>query len=268
MNHFVPSVRHVLALTGAALAGTVAALAFASPASAHHSEVTGQAVCDLATGEFVVNWTITSNAPAQVTHYRLASVELTPAGSTVTNIAETGAGQFPHAVATPLTGVQRLPGNATSASLTVEAQWKNLFNEEKPRTGTVQFNGVCAKPSATFATVCDGKVTVTLENNATFATATATLVVTGKDGWTSPPQVLEPGKETKVEVPAANSAEVKVLLGETVIATGGRALPANCGGLPVTGVKIGTAVGGALGLLGLGSMLFVAARRRRIRFTA
>ncbi|MEU3455025.1 cell wall anchor protein [Micromonospora sp. NPDC006766] len=48
--------------------------------------------------------------------------------------------------------------------------------------------------------------------------------------------------------------------------------PADCdgqgGGLPVTGAAIGGIVGGAAVLLGAGAVLFVMARRRRVRFTA
>jgi LPXTG-motif cell wall-anchored protein len=44
--------------------------------------------------------------------------------------------------------------------------------------------------------------------------------------------------------------------------------PPNCGGLPVTGMKVGAAAAGAAGVIGVGAVLFLVARRRRIRFVA
>jgi LPXTG-motif cell wall-anchored protein len=48
--------------------------------------------------------------------------------------------------------------------------------------------------------------------------------------------------------------------------------PSDCGGagggLPVTGAAAGGIAGGAAGLLAIGAVLFVMARRRKVRFTA
>lgn len=273
MNSFVPTMRRVFAVAGAVLAGVAAALAFASPASAHHPIVTGVGACDTATGEWVITWTVSNSQTNLAATVQARS--FTPADSAFNgiNVGDT----IPIKGTGVLTATQRIPASKPPTSLTITGFWdyppgSNHGDVTQSATGTPEFkSGACVKqaanPDARFATSCTGVVTVTL-TNAADATADAKLVVKGKDGWTSPEQVVQPGKEVKVEVPAANSAEVKVFSGDTLVKTGARAVPANCGGLPVTGVKIGAAVAGALGLLSVGGVLLVGARRRRIRFTA
>jgi len=259
------TLRRLVTVGVAATAGTAAALVLASPASAHHPTVSGKAVCDSATGDWVVTWTV-GNTEDDLTG-EVISVTLTPASTTVSKIA-VGA-TIPKDGDGTLDGVQRVSTSETSASLTVKARWirDNRIIEDS-RTGKAEFEGTCAaKPTAEFTTDCVGVVTVKLMNTA--GTAEAHFTVTGKNGFAEKKTVAA-GTEDKVTVPAANSAEVTVTEGpdNTMIATGKRAVPGTCGNLPVTGVKVGAAAAGALGLVGIGTFLFLAARRRRIRFTA
>jgi hypothetical protein len=270
LKRFYPPVRRVLVLGGAALVGVAAAVALASPASAHHPIVTGNAVCDTAVGDWVVTWTV-DNSESDL-QGRLIDVDLTPAGTTVTNIV-VGATLPRHGEGT-LTGTQKVPARETSARLTVEGQWNRDGRIIQAKdSATVTFEGRCAppeqpttpKPSASFATACDGQVTVTLANAAD-ATAPAEFTVTGKNGFTAKKTVAPGAEDKSIVVPAANSGEITVTSGDFT-ATGKRVVPGSCGGLPVTGVKVGAAAAGALGLVGVGAGLFLVARRRRVRFT-
>lgn len=210
MNRSKLSLRRPLTLLGAAVLGAAAAVAIASPASAHHSEVAGKAVCDTTTGEWVVTWKVTSVAPPGVERYKLIKADLTPAGSTVTNIAVSTGDQYPYEVSKPIVGEQRVPGSARTASLTVQAQWKKNrsdFVEHKPSTGTVTLGGKCEEdkpavtaPTASFASDCEGAVTVTLANGKE-ATKAVELAVKAK-GFEQK-YTLEPGdSKADIVVPA------------------------------------------------------------------
>lgn len=260
------NLRRLAALSVAAFAGATAALVLASPASAHHPTVAGKAVCDSAKGDWVVSWTV-GNTEDDLTG-EILEVTLTPAGTTVTNI--TVGATIPEDGDGTLDGVQRVPADQQSASLTVKALWVRDGKKIKASASDqVDFEGTCAAgPAASFSTDCTGVVTVKLTNGAD-ATADAQFTVTGTNGFSEKISVPA-GTEKAVTVPAANSAEVTVTEGpnNTVVATGKRAVPGSCGNLPVTGVKAGAAAAGALGLAAAGAALFVVARRRRIRFTA
>ncbi|MFS8477623.1 MAG: LPXTG cell wall anchor domain-containing protein [Micromonosporaceae bacterium] len=265
------SPRRLAAVTAAAFVGAAATLALASPASAHHPIVKGEAVCDTATGDWVVTWTV-GNSERDL-EAKVTKVELAPAGTTITNIAEGAV--LPKKGAGVLTGVQRVSADKDMASLTVHAKWDRKKPVTAKAQGKVYFKDECAKetpkeakPAAEFKTSCDMTVTVIL-TNAEDATAPAAFTVTGKDGF-SEQKTVAPGEQAEVAVPAANAAEITVTEGaqDAVVATNERAAPANCDSLPVTGVQAGAIAAGALGLLGVGAALFFVARRRRIRFVA
>lgn len=233
--------RRAAALTVGALLGLAGVTAVASPASAHYTEPSGTAVCDTAAGEWVVTWTVKSVYHYSSTSYKLQSVELTPAGTTVTNIAATDGDSYPYDVNTPLTGVQRVPGPATGATLSVKAKWNDGYPEKTARTATVTFEGTCVTdrpptsptpepsqptpspsattpapvtaPTASFASDCAGRVTVTVANSAE-ATADAELTVRAK-GFTRKADV-KPGGQRTVVVPA-NAGEITVSEGERLI---------------------------------------------------
>jgi LPXTG-motif cell wall-anchored protein len=229
-----PSLRRLSILAGGALLGLTAVIALAAPASAHHSEVTGKPQCDTTTGEWVVEWTVNTVAPPEANHFKFIYVKVSPDGSAVTNIAQTDGNDYPHDTGVPIVGVQRLPGNATSATLAVQSKWNNGFQEEGPVSKTVNFGGPCnkdvpkPKPIASFSTSCDGSVKVTV----TFPEATdksITFTVIGESGASAPLTVPAGQTSGSIVVPAENAGTVTVKLGKKTIGEPyERKLPADC----------------------------------------
>lgn len=236
MRTFRPSIRRTIRRTisvaVAVLAGAAATLAFASPASAHHTAIAGDARCDTASGQWVVAWTVRSEStPPQATQFKLVYVQVQPAGSDVTGLP---VDTFQD-IATPFTGEQRLPGDATSATLSVRGRWNNNFEEKQVRTKTIEFGGGCQedqpKPNASFASACDGTVTVTLTNDAD-ATKDAEFTVTGAGGFEEN-KTVAPGDSAEVVVPAASASAVKVTVGKGTIGEYSWAQPEDCAPLTI-----------------------------------
>lgn len=209
------SLRRPLAVLGATFLGLAAAVAVATPASAHHSVVDGKAACDTATGEWVVDWTVTSIAPAEATGYRLYQVVAKPIP--VTGIAVTEGEGYPHDAHTPLTGTQRLPGTTEKASLQVMGAWNTGQQDTKWKKKEITLGGVCEKeepppataaPTYTIVTDCDGLAVVTL-TNAEDATAPAKFKVVTADGFEKSVEVA-PGKDATVEIPAEKTGDITV----------------------------------------------------------
>lgn len=228
MKRSHPMYRRVLAVAGSVVIGLIGAVFLASPASAHHTTVEGAPYCDTSTGEWVVTWTVNSYAPAEAPTYRLIDVVLTPEGSTVSNIVKTEGEGFPHQSGAPLTGEQRLPGDATSASLSVRAQWSNGWEEKDLRTGEVTFEGTCEKPvgevAATHASTCDELVvTATNPEDGVATTVTVTTSAGGTEEFD-----LEPGADHSVSFPAAEDLTFEVIVDGTVIASGAWENPGDC----------------------------------------
>lgn len=220
--------RRVLALFGAAAIATVAAVAIATPASAHHPTVTGTAQCDATTGTWQVTWIVT-NSESDI-QGQLTEVTLSPSGSTVTNIAV--GSMLPVSTAPPLTGVQVLPGTATGATLHVTAYWhRPQFDVTKGDGSSVTFTGTCAipktaKPAANFSSHCNGTVTATLINGKE-ATAPAAFTVTGDAGFSQGASV-DPNDSATVDIPAASATTIKVMAGGKLVASGTHQDPADC----------------------------------------
>lgn len=229
MNRKKLSLRRPLGILGAVLLGVTAAAAIASPASAHHSTVAGSVWCNPETGMWDITWAVNSVAPRGVDRFQLTSVKLTPAGSTVTNIAEaTDPGDFPYHADATLYGHQLLPGDtsAKTATLEVKAKWNNGFAEKRGSKGVVKIKGTCEKeapppteppapvtePSAAFTPACDGTVEVTLING---EEATAPVELTVSAGDFSKTVVVEPKSEEKgIIVPAGAGAITVTQKGE------------------------------------------------------
>ena len=160
MNLSQSPLRRTAALAAGAMIGLTGAVAFASPALAHHSEGAGVAKCDTATGEWVVNWTIHGIGGRWDQPYRLTKVELTPPGTTVTNIKASDEGTYPYtgrgeAGDKLVVGEQRFSGStdATAATLTVRAAFEDPDAEGKDGHGdsedkiyTAPLQGECEKP--------------------------------------------------------------------------------------------------------------------------
>jgi LPXTG-motif cell wall-anchored protein len=214
----------------AALVGAFAALIGATPASAHTSVVRGAAVCSSDTGEWQVTWTLTNrltDLPGTLT-----KVELTPADTTVTNIAVGAVIPNPGT----LTGVQMVPGTAKSASLSIRASWPDGFQQYQDSRATVYFSGTCLqdqpKPNASFASACDGSVTVTLSNDAA-ATRTAAFVVTGAGNFSQSVSVAK-GATSTVTVPASAASAITVSVGTTKVAQSAWSAPSDCPAVTVS----------------------------------
>jgi LPXTG-motif cell wall-anchored protein len=214
VNRSKSLLRRAVAVAGAAAIGLLGAVAIAAPASAHHSEVVGVPVCNTATGDWVVKWTVNSIAPAGVHNFKLVEVSHTPADTTLTGIAVTEGEGYGLTVGTPVVGEQKVSGAVTSASLTVKSKWDNGFEEQDAKTGTVSFKEKCQqdspKPGVTDASNCDGSVIVKLSNSDE-ASAAAEFEVVGKGGF-SKKHTLKPGEQAEVTVPAKAAGEIKVLL--------------------------------------------------------
>jgi LPXTG cell wall anchor motif len=164
--------RRVLSALAAVAAGVVGVFVVASPASAHHSAIVGEADCDTATGEWKVTWTVTGYAPSGVAEWWIKEEQAThqTGGSTVTdpNPIPTGEANAKPRTQT-FTGTQTVPGDASSAKLKVKAEWSNGFDEDNWQIYTVNFTDVCEQnkpsPTASFSSNCDGTVNVTLRND-------------------------------------------------------------------------------------------------------
>jgi LPXTG-motif cell wall-anchored protein len=140
--------RRLAVLATGAMLGLGGVFAIAAPASAHKAEVVGEYNCDKTTGEWVVTWTVTTkDVPEGVEHYKLIKVSTSPEGTTVSKIAATEGDTFPYDVDKPLVGEQRVPGTATSASLTVKPKWENGY-EGHEASGYVDLKGECKTPES------------------------------------------------------------------------------------------------------------------------
>ncbi|PYC75262.1 cell wall anchor protein [Micromonospora arborensis] len=247
MNLPKSPLRRIAAIAAGALIGLTGVGVMASPASAHYSEPSGKAVCDTTTGEWVVTWTVQSKAHYSSKFFGLKTVRLTPAGTTVTNIEVSERGKYPYDVNTPITGEQRVPGSATQATLAVQAKWDDRYSEDKPTKGKVTFGGTCTKdtppasptptptasptptpsptvtppaavtvPTASFASDCEGAVTVTLANG---ADATTDAKLTVKATGFSETYTVKPGASKSDIVVPAKAGAITVSEGDKVVGT-------------------------------------------------
>jgi hypothetical protein len=117
----------------------------ASPAYAHHAEVSGVANC--VDGVWNVDWTVVGIGAHRDQPFRLIKADLTPAGTTVTNIAASTEG-YPYLGSQPIKGVQTIAGNsgATEATLTVQSLFDNGKGDRDPKSGSVPLTGPCEVP--------------------------------------------------------------------------------------------------------------------------
>jgi hypothetical protein len=281
--------RRLLAAASAAcvglLAGVVATVAFAGPASSATAGVSGSCAWDSERSEWVVTWTVTNDAPAEVSSFRLVDVEATPAEHPVDGLTVADPGQFPHDADQPLEGEQRLPEAATGATLTVLVEWDDRQQHEQ--RAELEIPADCQVPLPELLSEwdlsCDA-LTITVDNP---GAADAPLTFAPNVGE---PVVVEVAGESTatVEFPPSEGLTVDVLFdGQSIIdpsdpieITPEQLTSQDCdeaaandregqgGGLAATGTPTIVVVAGALVLLALGTGLYLIARRRRIRFTA
>ncbi|MEV6298601.1 hypothetical protein AB0M02_04265 [Actinoplanes sp. NPDC051861] len=139
MNLSKSSLRRVTSIVAGTVLGLAGVAAFAGPASAHHSKVTG--VADCVDGVWTVNWRVDLYGSQQGNQAKFIKVESTP--TAVEGIAA-GGDWVP---STFVTGKQTIPGGtATEAKLAVRAEWNNEVKEGVDQVGTVKLEGKCEAP--------------------------------------------------------------------------------------------------------------------------
>lgn len=279
--------RLVAGAAGLAL-GVAGTLALASPASAHHPTVDGNAVCDEATGEWVITWTV-ANSEHDLTG-TLSAVTVTPEATLTTIVV--GA-TLPVSGDGPLQEEQRVPGDTTAASLTVEGTWIRDGNKiVKSADKSLELGGECApgeeppedEELGEFSFDCETlKITFT---NPTEEELTVAFVPSTGDAVEL---AVAPGETGEAEFTASEGLSVAVQINgedveleEPIEITSEEWAELNCdeddggagGGdddepaLPLTGSSTTLIAGGALALLALGGGMYLVARRRRVTFTA
>ncbi|MEW2474034.1 cell wall anchor protein [Micromonospora gifhornensis] len=179
------SLRRPLAVLAAAIIGsTGAAVVAATPASAHHTTITGTVDCDRLTGERVITWTVVNSERGKTA--TITGVTADPA-TPVLLVAE-GTDATAELKGTPIPkagqvqGVQRVPGDTQRATLTVEAAWfqKGDSQRKKPPTSkdhkTIELgaDGTCA-PAPKCVDASDAKYSHTFNG----AKGTATVKLAG-----------------------------------------------------------------------------------------
>jgi hypothetical protein len=267
VKRFRPSGRRLLSFAAAAAAGAAATLFVATPAFAHHATVNGDKVCDHATGQWTVTWTITNSQDFSAV---LTTVTVDPQGSAITSSSIASGVTLPKSSNGPLVGTQIFPGTETSATLTLNlVTWSNGVQkthiQEPTQTKTINLgeNGCTQDPKVTFKDNCDGTVTVTLDNPQ--GSPPVTVTVNGT------PQTVPGGQKVDVTVAAGTGKFLVQIPGKdatehmwqqprTCTPT-----PSPSSSLPTTGGSLSAplAVGGVLLAGGIGMVALVFAMRRR-----
>lgn len=270
--------RRAFALASSALVGVFGvAVLPASPVSAQPSAVESSCAWDPETEQWLVTWTVAADPPVGASAFRLVSVEATPGA--LAGIGASPEGEFPHRAGAPLAGVQRLPEDATAASLAVRAEWDDLTQQDY--RGEIEVAADCGppQPSNQWRLDCDA-LTITIHNP---TGEPVTLTFAPNTGSPVPVEVAAGGSAT-VEFPPSEGLAIDVLLdGRSIVdpadpieITSADLAAVECderddgggGGLPTTGTSSLIVGLVALVLLGLGTGLYLLARRHRIRFTA
>lgn len=255
--------KRLLALAGSALVGAFGAVALASPAQAHHPEITGTSKC-LDNGKYEISWVV-GHVTEQNRKMRVLKLSAKPDTNVegLKELDEVDAGKTK-------TATQLVPGTTTEASLTVHGQWINTNGTEtdifSSATGHVKLDGTCEpteipKPTATGESTCD-KFTITIANPQGGKTAEATITY----GTQEKKVTVEPGKTEKVELSPSSETKAKVVFagldGAVVVEY---KKPGDCADLPRTGDDTLTYVASGTGIAGLGVLVFFLARRRLVR---
>ncbi|MDG4792573.1 cell wall anchor protein [Micromonospora sp. WMMD1082] len=133
------SLRRPLAVLAAALIGMTGAAAVATPAAAHHTTITATAICDQLSGERVITWKVVNSERDKAATIK----KVTAAPSTPVQVIVPGADAVDlQGVAITRGGfveaVQRVPGDTSVATLTVEARWDN--KREQTNSGTIKLD--------------------------------------------------------------------------------------------------------------------------------
>ena len=274
-RHPFGSRRAVAAGIGVLLAA-IGALTLPGPVQAAQSALSATCAAGPDATEWVVTWTVT---PEGTGSFRLAQIQTTPAESGL-NVDPPD--QFPYPGGEPLELEQRVPADASAASLNAVLQWDT--GQEKPVSAEVAIPEDCEAPESPdlirgTSLSCTG-LTITIENS-----SDDPMTLRFEPSRGDPLNVeVAAGESAIVEFPASPGLSVDVLHDGRSIVDASEPIevrPAEweqqrChedddgegGGLPATGLSITLAVVGALVLLAVGTGLYLTARRRRITFTA
>ncbi|MET8365837.1 cell wall anchor protein [Micromonospora sp. NPDC005194] len=118
------SLRRPLAILGAALVGLTGVAAVATPASAHHTEISAKVGCDRQTGERLITWSVkNSQADKDATLQKVTTNPGTPVNALMQGAKEVPLQGYLLPRSATVEAVQRVPGNTTTASLEVHAEW-------------------------------------------------------------------------------------------------------------------------------------------------
>ncbi|MEU5780649.1 cell wall anchor protein [Micromonospora lupini] len=118
------SLRRPLAILGAALVGLTGVAAVATPASAHHTTINATVGCDRQTGERLITWSVeNSQADKDATLQKVTATPGTPVNALLADAKEVPLQGYILGKSKTVSAVQRVPGNTTTASLEVHAEW-------------------------------------------------------------------------------------------------------------------------------------------------
>lgn len=195
-------------------------------------------------------------------------------GNAAATFTITGSGGFTETVTVPLRKIEtRKLTPAQAQKVTVTAKGMSDFTHDWEKPEDCQQPEVGA-PDADYESTCDAMI-FRISNPEDGATLTSTFTPSKGEAKTL---TVEPGRTGSVSFKAGKGLTVTVT-GD--LDSGGPLAweqPKGCAeggtgggepdeGLPVTGAAAGGIAAGALALLAAGAVLFVMARRRRIRFT-
>lgn len=319
MNLLKSPVRRTTALVAGAVLGMAGAVAFAAPASAHHTIVNVGPKCQNADGTWQVEWRVRNSEDDL--EGELQAVE------TVPNIPVPGiavGSKLPKSGDGVLTGIQQLPADVTSSTLKVMGHWvrdgqsinddgwkSDTINKPKkkcdtpppsspppsspppssPPPSSPPPSSPPASPSVTPSStppagepgeptpIVDGdcdSLTLGLDNPADGVEIKLDFA-TSKGEKRS--LTIAPGEKKSEKFSATTGFKVTITITvgeESANEVVTYEQPENCGGngggdeptLPLTGAAAGGIAGGAALLLGAGAVLFLMARRRKVKFTA
>lgn len=260
MNRSRLNARRLAALAAGTLIGITGALVATAPAAAHSSLVSGKCIELKADGSWVVQWSVKNNYTAAGTITKAdasvsAPIDGIAAGKTIEKNSK-------------VSGQQVIPYGTTEAMLTTKLSWPDHFNY--PESGDKVSNTHCAKTPEGVPTAVAKATCTQLEIVITNGTGKPVTVRLEPTSGEAKEIEVAPGVSPPQSFPAADKLAVLVKIGKwsetytyTKPTTGCDTPPSPA--LPVTGVKGSIAAGVAVLLLAAGAVLFVVARRRRIR---
>ncbi|MEV0901691.1 LPXTG cell wall anchor domain-containing protein [Actinoplanes sp. NPDC049802] len=146
MNLSKSPLRRVAGLAAGAVLGLAGVAVAASPAYATDSVIGYSTECDTKTGDWLVHWTVTGNAPDGVEKMRFNAVkaeEGTPVKEVELPEYKVGE-EFTYDTNKAITATQRVDGDKTFARLGVEVEFDN-GHKDLPRENTATFDGTCDK---------------------------------------------------------------------------------------------------------------------------